>query len=166
MTSHAPHSAARQRALRAIALFEAAKGLVALAAVIGLLDLLHHDVHKLALALLWRFHLDPAMHFPGLLLHYADLLSALNLRTLAPLALGYITLRLLEAWGLWKEKMWAEWLAALSGALYLPLETAHLMHLPTLINSAVLLTNLLVVGFMAFQLWWRLRDRPHASHFV
>ena len=104
MTSHAPHSAARQRALRAIALFEAAKGLVALAAVIGLLDLLHHDVHKLALALLWRFHLDPAMHFPGLLLHYADLLSALNLRTLAPLALGYITLRLLEAWGYGKKR--------------------------------------------------------------
>ena len=40
------------------------------------------------------------------------------------------------------------------------------MHRPTLINSAVLLTNLLVVGFMAFQLWWRLRDRPHASHCV
>ena len=166
MTTAAPHPAARQRALRAIALFEAAKGLAALAAVIGLLDLLHHDVHKLVLALLWRFHLDPQTHYPGLLLHYADLLSTLNLRTLAPLALGYITLRLAEAWGLWKEKMWAEWLAALSGALYLPLEAGHLLHRPTLINGAVLLANLLVVGFMVFQLWRRLKDRPHASHFV
>lgn len=166
MRTPAPHPAARQRALRAIALFEAAKGLVALAALIGLLDLMHHDLHKLALALLWRFHLDPQMHYPGLLLHYADLLSALNLRTLAPLALGYVTLRLLEAWGLWKEKMWAEWLAALSGALYLPLETAHLVHRPTLINGAVLLTNLLVVGFMAFQLWRRMVYGPHASHSV
>lgn len=166
MTTPAPHPAARQRALRAIALFEAAKGLAALAAVIGLLDLLHRDVHRLALALLWRFHLDPQTHYPSLLLHYADLLTTLNLRTLAPLALGYITLRLVEAWGLWKEKMWAEWLAALSGALYLPLEAGHLLHRPTLINGAVLLANLLVVGFMAIQLWRRLKDRPHASHFV
>ena len=53
--------AGRRRALRAIAIFEAAKGLAALAAGIGLLELLHHDIHRLALALLWRFHLDPAL---------------------------------------------------------------------------------------------------------
>ena len=103
MTTSAPHPAARQRALRAIALFEAAKGLAALAAVIGLLDLLHHDVHKLVLALLWRFHLDPQTHYPGLLLHYADLLSTLNLRTLAPLALGYIT-RMTRSFLLWQMR--------------------------------------------------------------
>ena len=80
------HATARQRALRAIALFEALKGLAALVAGIGLLNLLHRDVHQLALALLWHFHLDPQMHYPRLLLHYADLLSALDLRTLAPLA--------------------------------------------------------------------------------
>ena len=68
----------RRRALRAIAVFEAAKGLAALAAGIGLLELLHHDIHRLAVALLWRFHLDPALPYPTLLLHYADLLSAIN----------------------------------------------------------------------------------------
>ena len=83
-----PHPTARQRALRAIAVFELAKGLAALAAGIGLLDLLHHDVHQLVLALLWRFHLNPLTRYPALLLQYADLLSAINLRTLAPLALG------------------------------------------------------------------------------
>ena len=159
--THSPHPTARQRALLSIAFFEAAKGLAAFVAGIGLLDLLHHDIHKLVLALLWRFHLDPLTHYPALLLHYADLLSALNLRTLAPLALGYITLRLLEAWGLWRERIWAEWLGALSGALYLPLEAGHLVHRPTLINGGVLLANLLVVGFLAFQLWQRLRkNRP------
>lgn len=164
--THSLHPTARQRALRTIAIFEAVKGLAALAAGIGLLDLLHHDVHQLALALLWRFHLNPLTHYPALLLHYADLLSAINLRTLAPLALGYITLRLFEAWGLWKERIWAEWLGALSGALYLPLEAGHLMHRTTLVNGAVLLANLLIVGFLAFQLWRRLGHGPHASHSV
>lgn len=151
-----PLVTARRRTLRAIALFEAAKGLAALAAVIGLLDVLrYYNLHHLALALLWRFHLNPQTHYPALLLHYADLLSVINVRTLAPLAIGYISLRLLESYGLWKEKTWAEWLGALSGALYLPLEAGHLMHRTSLINGAVLLANLAVVGFLALQLWQR-----------
>lgn len=153
--AHAEHPDARRRALHAIALFEAVKGVAALAAGLGLLGLLHYDVRRLALALLWRFRLDPEMHYPELLLHYADLLNGINLRTMAPVAIAYITVRWLEAYGLWKEKAWAEWLAALSGALYIPLEVAHLLHRTTLVNAGVLLANIGVVGFMAFQLWNR-----------
>ena len=156
-TSHPPHPDARRRALRAIALFEAVKGLAALAAGIGLLGLLHYDVRRLALALVWRFHLDPHTHYPDLLLHYADLLSAINLRTMAPVAVAYITVRLLEAYGLWNEKTWAEWLGALSGALYIPLEVGHLMHKTSFVSAGVLLANILMVGFLVFQLWRRLR---------
>ena len=156
---HKPHPDARRHALHAIALFEAIKGLAALAASIGLLELLHHDVHHLALALLWRFHLDPLTHYPELL-HYADLLTGVNLRTMAPVAAAYISVRLLEAYGLWKEKIWGEWLAALSGALYIPFEVAHLMHSTTLVNAGVLLANVLMVGFLGFQLWRRLRPQP------
>ena len=158
--THPPHPALRRRALRAIGLFEVAKGLAALAASLGLLNLLHHDVHQLALALLWRFHLNPETHYPSLLLHYADLFSAIDLHRVAPLVLAYIALRLLEGYGLWNEKIWAEWLAALSGALYLPVEAGHLMHRPTLINGAILLANLLLVGVLAFQLWRRLHIKP------
>jgi uncharacterized membrane protein (DUF2068 family) len=161
---HSPHPTARLRALRVVALFEAFKGLAALAAGIGLLGLLHRDVHQLATALLWHFHLDPNTRYPALLLHYADLLGAINLRTLAPVALAYISLRLLEAYGLWREKAWAEWLAALSGALYIPLEIAHLVHRTTLINAGVLLANIAVVGFMAFQFWRRIRDKHLVNH--
>lgn len=162
---HPQHPDARRRALHAIALFEAIKGLAALAACLGLLELLHHDAHHLALALLWRFHLDPQMHYPELLLHYADLLNGIDLRTMAPVAIAYIAVRWLEAYGLWKEKAWAEWLAALSGAIYIPLEVAHLVHRPSLINAGVLLANIGVVGFMTFQLYRRLKS-PHAFHSV
>ncbi|MDB5965638.1 MAG: hypothetical protein JWQ72_2138 [Polaromonas sp.] len=159
---HQPHPDARRRALRAVAVFEAVKGLVALAASIGLLGLLHYDVRRVALALLWRFHLDPEMHYPELLLHYADLLGAIDLRRVAPIALAYIAVRLLESWGLWKEKAWAEWLGALGGALYIPLEVAHLVHRTTWINAAVLAANILMVAFLGFQLWRRMR-KPRAE---
>jgi uncharacterized membrane protein (DUF2068 family) len=137
--------------------------LAALAASIGLLGLLHRDLHQLALALLWRFHLDPALPYPALLLRYADGLSAIDLRTLAPVAMGYIAVRLAEAWGLWRDKVWAEWLGALSGALYVPLEIAHLMHRTTVAGAAVLLGNIAMVAFLAFQLWQRRRRQGAAA---
>ncbi len=149
--------------LRAIAVFEAVKGLAALATSIGFLGLLHHNLHQVALALLWRFHLDPALQYPALLLHYADLLSVMDLRSLAPVAIGYITVRLAEAWGLWMQKVWAEWLGALSGALYIPLEIAHLMHSTTVASAAVLFGNFAMVGFLAFQLWQRRRHGAGAA---
>lgn len=154
---HKEHPVARRRALHLIALFEAIKGFAALAAALGLLSLLHRDMHQLAVSLLWRFHLDPALPLPTIFLEYADKLAALKLTTVVPVAVSYIAIRLSEAWGLWKEKVWAEWLGALSGALYIPFEIAHLIHRTTLINAGVLLANILVVAFLAFQLWNRHR---------
>jgi len=51
----------------------------------------------------------------------------------------------------------------LSGALYIPLEVAHLMHSTTLVNAGVLLANVLMVAFLGFQLWRRLRPKPNAD---
>jgi uncharacterized membrane protein (DUF2068 family) len=146
--------------MQAIAVFEASKGLAALAAAVGVLELLHQDVHQLALALLWRFHLAPDAHYPALLLRYADLLGHLDLRSAAPLALAYIALRWLEAYGLWRDRPWAQWLGVLSGALYVPLELAHLLHRPSLIHGGVLLANLALVAFLALQLRQRRRRAP------
>jgi len=141
--------------LRAIAVFEAVKGVAALAAVLGVVDLMHHDVRHLAIELIGRFRLSPEARFPSVLLHYADLLPGADLRPLAFIAAGYILLRFLEAFGLWKETAWGEWLGALSGALYVPFEIRHLIHRPSIISATVLVGNLFVVGFLAFQLWRR-----------
>jgi uncharacterized membrane protein (DUF2068 family) len=142
-------------ALHLIAIFEAVKGLAALAAAIGLVGLLHRDLHQIAVSLLWRFHLDPELRYPALLVHYADLLSAVDLRKLGPIVVAYITIRLLEGYGLWNGKVWAEWLGALSGGLYVPFEIAHLAHRATFAGAAVLIGNLAVVAFLAYQLWLR-----------
>jgi uncharacterized membrane protein (DUF2068 family) len=146
---------AQRRALRAIAVFEAIKGAAALAAVIGILDLMHHDVRHLAIALIGRFGLNPDAHYPSILLHYADLLPGANVRLLVFVALGYILMRVLEAYGLWNDRVWGEWLGALSGGVYVPFEMVHAVHQPTAINGLVLAGNAFTVGFLAFQLWRR-----------
>jgi uncharacterized membrane protein (DUF2068 family) len=141
-----------RRALRIIAGFEALKGLAALAAAIGLLDLLHHDLRHLALLLIGRFGLHPEGHFALMLLHDADWLQHANLHLLALLVPAYIALRLTEAYGLWMGCAWGEWLAALSGGLYIPFEVSHLLSHFSWLALAVLGSNTAVVLFLVLRL--------------
>ena len=79
------------------------------------------------------------------------------MRLLVFLAFGYIVGRVLEAYGLWNDRAWGEWLGALSGGLYIPFEIGHLVHRPSIINAAVLTANIFVVSFLAYQLSRRRR---------
>ena len=155
-TGPAPPAAPRgRRALRVIAIFEGIKGVAAIAASLGVLELVHHDTRHLAMALIGHYGLNPLNHFPSLLLHYADVLQDANLRNLILLAWGYAAIRLAEGYGLWRDRAWAEWLAALSGGLYIPFEAEHLLHRPNTINAVVLLANIAMVIFMVWRLWQR-----------
>jgi uncharacterized membrane protein (DUF2068 family) len=144
-----------KNALHAIALFEGVKGIAAITASIGLLSLAHHDVRAMAFALIGHFHLDPEAHYPRLLLNDATWLANVNLRQTVMLAWAYAAIRLFEGYGLWKDRAWAEWLAALSGAVYLPLERSHLVKHTTVINGLVLIGNVGVVAYMVIRLWRR-----------
>jgi uncharacterized membrane protein (DUF2068 family) len=146
--------------MRAIALLEAIKGVTALAASLGMLSLLHHDLHRIAVALIGHFGLSPGDRYPALIVHYADVLADANRRSLVLLAAGYVTLRLVEAYGLWFEKLWGQWLAALSGALYVPFELRHLVLAPGAIGATVLAGNLAVVGYLVYELW---RERKRSA---
>ena len=153
MTQATEGSKRGRRALRTIAVFEAIKGGTALAASLGFFSLLHHDLHRAAVALISHFGLDPGDHYPAIVLHLADALADANLRTLVLLATGYVVLRFTEAYGLWHERRWGEWLGALSGGLYIPFELHHLVHGPSLDGAVVLVGNLLIVGYLALLVW-------------
>jgi uncharacterized membrane protein (DUF2068 family) len=142
-------------ALHAIAIFEATKGLAALAGLIGVLDLLHHDVRAMAMTLIGRFGLDPEAHYPSLLLHYADLLPDTDVQLLVMLGTAYIALRFIEATGLWLCKIWGEYLGAFSGGIYIPFELIHLVHEPSLMNAFIVALNGLIVAYLVHALWKR-----------
>jgi uncharacterized membrane protein (DUF2068 family) len=152
------HVVARRRALRAIAIFEAVKGVAVFAASIGLLSLMHRDVRHIAAELIEHFGMHLGKRFPPILLHYADVLYDANLRWLLFAATCYITVRLFEAYGLWHDFIWAEWLGALSGVLYIPFEVRHFLLRTSGASAAVLLGNIFVIGFLVFQLWRRRRQ--------
>lgn len=156
------HQSKKSPTLHVIAIFEALKGIIALAASIGLLGILHHDVRHFAHEMIGHFGVNPDSHYPSILLHYADVLKDANLRTLVFAAIAYIVIRLLEAYGLWNDLAWAEWLGALSGALYIPFEIRHLIYKPSVISAMVFGINVFVVGFLAYRLYRRRSLQLHS----
>jgi len=142
-------------ALRAIVLFETVKGIAAIIVSLGLLSLANQNVRDLTYLLIYYFHLDSDAHYFKTLFDYSDLLSNDNLRTVVLMAWAYAAIRFIESYGLWKNRVWAEWLAAVSGAIYLPVEIRHLILHTNAINTAVLVTNSAIVAFMVYRLWWR-----------
>jgi uncharacterized membrane protein (DUF2068 family) len=70
----------------------------------------------------------------------------------AQLAFTYSLLRFAEAYGLWRQRIWAEWLAFVSGALFVPLEIRELMRGITLVRSVMFVANLGIVLYMFFLL--------------
>ena len=150
--SHAPPL---RNAVRGVAVFEALKGLLALLGLLGLLSLLHHDLHRLALE--WIDHLGLSSHkgVARLLLQGADRLNATPVKTLVLIGSLYIAARWVEAWGLWRDKAWGEWLGVVSCGLYVPLEVLHLWHSPHWQGALVLLVNLGMIAILALRLHQR-----------
>ena len=138
--------------IRAIALFEAAKGALVLLAGFGVLGLLHRDVQAIAERLVRFSHLNPASKYPRIFIDAADRVTDKQLWMFAGGAAAYAIVRGFEAYGLWKGRAWAEWLALVAGGLYLPLEYYHLWHRFTWMKLAVVSANLGVVAVMAYAL--------------
>jgi uncharacterized membrane protein (DUF2068 family) len=148
----------RASGVRVIAALEAAKGLVILVAGLGLLRFVHQDLEALAEDLVRHFHLNPASRYPRIFLELADRFSDVRLWLLALMAFAYASLRLVEAYGLWRQRRWAEWLAAGSGAIYVPIEIYELFAGVTPLRVATLTLNVVIVAYMGSMLWAARRD--------
>lgn len=142
-----------QRGMRAVASFEAVKGILVLLAGFGAFRLMHHDVRALAVEVVGWLRLQPAGRYSSVFIEAASHVTDQRLWMFAGFALLYAVFRMLEAYGLWRERAWAEWLALVSGGIYLPVEIYEVARKFTLISVGVLVGNLLVVLFMAAVLW-------------
>ena len=140
--------------LRTIAVFEAVKGIFILLAAFGLLHYLHKDLGDAAEDLVRRLHVNPDRHFSRVFIDAADKLTDGKLWALAGGALAYSTVRLVEAYGLWNRRVWAEWFALLSGCLYLPWEIYEIAERATGVRWVIFSTNVIIVLYMA---WIRTR---------
>lgn len=138
--------------VRAVALYEAAKGILVLGAGSGLLLQVHRDWQAMADRLVTHLHLNPASHYPRIFLRAVAEATPGRIRLLALGALVYAIVRLLEAWGLWRGRHWAEWLGVATGALYVPFELRASIRHPGVEPLTALVLNLAIVLLLARQL--------------
>lgn len=155
------HSA--RQGVRTIAVVEAVKGLLVLLAGVGAFALVHHNVQRLAETLVRHSHVNPASHYPRIFITTAGKLHDSELRLLAAGALAYSLVRFVEAYGLWRGRLWAEWFAAASGGIYLPLEIYELFREPNWLKFAVFLINCVVVFYLVWVLTSRKRKASAES---
>ena len=141
---------AQRNLLRAVASFEFTKGIFVLLIGLSALLLVHKDAWVIAESLLALLHVSTDRRSAQMFLDFADRLTDASLWAAAQLAFGYSILRFAEAYGLWKQRTWAEWLAFVSGTLFLPLEIHGLMRGITLLRLTVLVANLGIVVYMVF----------------
>ncbi len=151
------------KALRPIAMVEAFKGAIVLIAGFGLLSFLGRDAEEFAEQLVHRMHLDAANHYPQIFIRAMADVTNTRLWLLAGFAALYATVRFVEAFGLWHERRWAEWLAALSGSIYVPVEIYELAHHVTRLRVGALVVNLIVVAYMVWLLTESRRRRAGAE---
>ena len=145
-TSLRPH----RRMLRAIAAFEFFKGIFVVAMGVCAILLVYKDFSVIAEALLARLHISSDGKWAQAFLDFADSVTDAKLWAAARIAFAYAVLRFTEAYGLWKARTWAEWVALVSGSLLLPLEIRELFRGLTLFRCAFFLGNVAVVLFMLY----------------
>jgi len=139
---------ASKAGLRAVAVFEAVKGLLVLALAAALIAV-HDHIEDLAEDLLYNLHVDFDRGWAQAFMKGAGSLSDTRIWTALTIAFAYVAVRFVEAWGLWHRRVWAEWFALLSGTLYLPLEILKVLEKATWERVAVLAINLVIVTYMA-----------------
>ena len=141
--------------LRAVAVFEALKGTLALLAAGGLFYFIPHDLRHVAVELVGRLHLNAGKSYPNVFVRLLEDTSNAQLWLIAALVVVYAAVRFTEAYGLWRERAWGEWVAAASGAIYVPFELYELSRHVTWVRVTALGLNVAIVAFMAFALWRR-----------
>ena len=160
------------RGLRTVATIEAAKGVLVLLAAFGFFEIIRHNIDLDAVAgnLLYFFHVSPNLRISHVVMRLAGRMMDADVLTVLTIATVYSSLRFIESYGLWRQRVWAEWLAIISGAIYLPYELYKLVRRPSLFHWAILLINIGVVVYIAWVRWdevkGRTRGHPASTRFV
>jgi uncharacterized membrane protein (DUF2068 family) len=157
-----PHRRQR-RVLRTVAGFEFFKGVFVVMMGLCALALVHRDTWLIAESLLALLHISTDRRSAQLFLDFADSITDARLWAAARIAFAYAVLRFTEAYGLWRGRTWAEWVAMISGTLLLPLEVRELFRGVTIFRCALLVGNLAVVFYMLYVILANRRERRNAA---
>ena len=153
----------QRRLLRAVASIEFCKGVFVTLMGFCALALVHKDLWAIAEIILAILRIDTDRRSAQLFLDFADSVTDARLWAAARFAFAYSSLRYVEAYGLWHERTWAEWVAFVSGTLLLPLEIRELFRGLTILRVGLFVGNLALILYMLYVILENRRERRNAA---
>ena len=142
----------RDRGLLLIGLFKLSKSIFFFMMGLGVVHLLHAELGNEAMRLAMALHFDPEWHVVSVLVEKVDLVDAHRLREIGFFSFAYSMVSLVEGYGLMTCKIWAEYLTLSLTTLALPWELYELIRDASWGRVALLLTNLVVLGYLVWLL--------------
>ncbi len=157
------HDPGHIKGVRTVATVEFTKGIIVALAGLGVLSMRHKDIWGVTESFLEFLHVNPHHHHRlfGVFLALAHRVGDVRLWKIAVVAAVYVVLRFVEAYGLWRIRPWAEWLAFASGTIYIPFEAADLWRHPAWFRVLVIVVNILIVLYMLMLRLEARRERVH-----
>jgi uncharacterized membrane protein (DUF2068 family) len=145
-----PKTAPRQGRgfIQLIAALKLAKGLLLLAAGLGVLRLLHHDVAGIASTWVHALRVDPNNRFIHRLLERLLGVSRRRLEEIGAGTFFYAAVFLTEGTGLALGKRWAEYFTIIVTGSFLPFEVYELSRRVTAARGVVVAVNVVVLVYL------------------
>ena len=140
------------RGLLVIAAFKLLKGLVLLVLGIGAHTLIDKNLVSVLEHWVNVFRVDPNNHYLHALLERIADLSPQRLKELSFGTFFYAALLLTEGVGLVLGKRWAEYFTIIATSSFIPLEIYEIFHHANITKVVVLLINVAVVWYLAWEL--------------
>lgn len=147
------------RGLHIVAIFEAFKGVIVLAGGLGALSLLNRDLGLIAEKIVRYFLPNPDGHFAQVFISHASHVTNRQLLATAVIAVLYAATRFTEAYGLWKNRGWGEWMAVFGGMIYIPFEVHGVIRHAGPWHITLLASNVLIVLYVARVLYFKQKTR-------
>jgi uncharacterized membrane protein (DUF2068 family) len=153
----------RNRWLILIAAFKLSQAALFIAIGVGALRLVGKDIGDLLTRLAEHLHFTSEPRFIDFILEKSSLVNDHMLRRIGAVVFIYAGLDLIEGFGLYLEKTWAEYLTLAITASFLPWEIFEVLRRVTWIRSGLLTVNALVVFYLLKMVIERGRERRTGS---
>ena len=114
--------------------------------------MLNRDVGETVEHWIDLMRVDPENKYAVALLAKAELVTNQKLSEWSGITFAYAAVFLVEGFGLYFHKRWAEWLTVVVTGSFVPLEIYELFRHPSLIKLVLLAGNVAIVGFLIWQL--------------
>jgi uncharacterized membrane protein (DUF2068 family) len=143
-------SPSRPLGLFLIGLFKIVKAFLFVAIGIGMLKLIDKDIDDIFRDLILKLHIDAEHRFIQHIFTRLSLVTNHTLQELSVASFIFSTLLFVESFGLFAQKVWAEFMTIAETSLFIPFEIYEIIRHGTMVKAIVMTVNMAIVAYLVW----------------